>query len=187
MVAHGRMDTGRVTRIGMMGALAALLSYFPEIPLFTEFYKLDFSYVPILMTGYALGFWPGFAVLVIKNLFKLLITTSAGIGEIADVLAGVSMLMPATLVYGRMRTRNGALIGMGIGTVMMIIVGVLANRFILLPFYLGDGFAAYMESHPGFLWVATAPFNLVKGAAVSVATFFLYRPLAPFLKRGLKG
>lgn len=189
MVRQGKMDVGRMARIGMMGAVAALLTYFPEIPLafFAPFLKLDFSFTPVLLTGYALGFWPGFAVLVIKNIFKLLITTSAGIGELADMLIGTAMLLSAVLVYARMRSRKGALIGMILGTLAMVVVGVPANRYILFPFYLGDGMAAYMDAHPGFLWVAVAPFNLVKGAVISTVTFFLYKPLSPFLKKGLKG
>ncbi len=183
------VDVGRLARVGMMCALSTVLGFFPEIPLafFAPWLKLDFAYVPMLLTGFALGFPSGFAVLIVKNVFKLLATSSGGVGEIADILIGLSMLVPATLVYGRMKSRKGALIGMLSGTVLMVITGILANRFILLPFFMGDGFTAYMTKNPAILWTAVAPFNLIKGALISAITFLLYKHLSPFLKRGLKG
>lgn len=183
-----RMDTGKMVRIGMMCAISTVLGFFPEIPMafFAPWLKLDFAYVPMLLTGFSLGFIPGFLVLLVKNLFQFLTSNSAGIGQIADMLMGTAMLLPAVLIYRRNRTRNGALIGMAVGTLAMIAVGMITNRYLLLPFFLGDGFTGYMDSHPFILLTAVAPFNLVKGLVVSVVTFLLYKHLSPFLKRGLK-
>ncbi len=184
-----RMDVGTLARIGMMAAIATLLSFFPEIPLafFAPWLKLDFSYVPVLLTAFALGNWAGIAVLTVKNFFQLITTSSGGVGQLADMLVGVSMVLPATFFYRRTHTRKGALIGMLLGVLSMVAVGVLANRFVLLPFFMGSGFTAYMEQNPYILWAAVAPFNLVKGASVCLVTFLLYKQLSPFLKRGLKG
>ncbi len=184
-----RADVGQLARIGMMCAISIALSYFPEIPMafFAPWLKLDFVYVPVLLTGFALGFPSGFAVLAVRNLFQLLRTDSGGVGQLADLLVGTAMLLPSVLVYFRVRNRKGALIGMGIGVLAMTAMGVLANRFLLLPVFLGDGFAAYMAGHPTLLWASVAPFNLVKGVTVSLVTFALYKHLSPFLKRGLKG
>lgn len=182
------LNTGMMTRIGLMGAISIVLGFFPEIPMafFAPWLKLDFAYVPVLLTGFALGFWPGFIVLALKNLFQLLTTNSAGVGQLADMLIGTAMLLPAVLVYGRMRTRKGALLGILAGILAMAVVGVLANRFIMLPVFLGAGFTAFMEKNPYILWIGVLPFNLIKGAAVGLITFLLYKYLAPFLKRGLK-
>lgn len=184
-----KMDVGRLVRIGMMCAISTVLSIFPEIPMafFAPWLKLDFSYVPVLLTGFSLGIWPGVAVLTVKNIYQLLTTNSAGVGQLADMLMGIAMLLPATLVYNRNRTRRGALIGMLLGVLSMVVVGVLVNRFILLPFYLGGGFAAYMEKNPYILWIAVAPFNAIKGGVVCIITFVLYKHLSRYLKNGLKG
>lgn len=182
------MDVGKMARIGMMCAVSTVLGFFPEIPMafFAPWLKLDFAYVPMLLTGYALGFWPGFIVIAVKNIFQLITSNSIGVGQLADMMIATSMLLPAVLIYNRNRTRKGALIGMIVGTLAMTLVGVVANRYLLLPFFLGDGFAAYMEKNPYFLWIATAPFNFIKGAADSIITFILYKHLSPFLKRGLR-
>lgn len=186
--SHPRMDIGRMARVGMMCAISVVLAYL-EIPLtfFAPWLKLDLSYAPVLLTGFALGFPSGFAVLAVKNVIHLLTTTSGGVGQLADLLVGTAMLLPATLVYGRVRNRKGALTGMLLGTLAMVVVGVLSNRFILLPFFFGDGFADFMAKNPAYLWTAAAPFNAVKGVVVSAITFVLYKHLSPFLKRGLKG
>lgn len=182
-----RYDVGRLTRIALMGAIAVLLGFFPEIPV-VSFYKLDFAYVPMLLTGYALGIVPGIIVLTLKNIFQVLTgSNSMMVGQLADMLMGAAMLLPAILIYHKKRTRVGALIGMASGTVCMIIVGVLANRYILMPAYLGGGLTSFMDKNPNFLIAVTAPFNLLKGASVSVITFVLYKHLARFLKNGLKG
>ena len=177
-----------ISRIGMMGAIAALLGFFPEIPMafFAPWLKLDFAYVPMLLTGFSLGFLPGLIVLVIKNLFQLLTTNSFGVGQIADMIMGLSLLLPASLVYHFRRTRAGALTGMVAGIAAMTAAGVLSNLFLLLPTFLGDGFTAYMESHPTLVWASIIPFNLIKGVSVCLVTYLLYKHLSPFLKRGLK-
>lgn len=183
-----RMDVGTMVRIGMMCAISTVLGFFPEIPMafFAPWLKLDFAYVPMLLTGFSLGFWPGFIVLLVKNIFQFITSNSAGVGQLADMLMGTSMLLPAVLIYKANRTRTGALVGMVAGTLCIMVVGVLVNRFLLLPVFLGDGFIPYMEKNPYLLWIAVAPFNLIKGAVVSAITFVLYKHLSKFLKRGLR-
>lgn len=189
MVRNGsKMDAGMYARIGLMCAIAAVLSYFPEIPMafFAPWLKLDFSYVPMLLTGFSLGTDAGFIVLVIKNVFRILATDTMGVGQLADILIGSAMLVPATLIYFKKRSIRGALTGMIIGVVLMVFVGVLANRFILLPFFLGGGFNQYMADNPLTLWIAVAPFNLIKGSVVCAVTFVLYKRLSPLLQHGLR-
>lgn len=184
-----KVDTGKFARIGIMCAVSVLLSYFPEIPMtfFAPWLKLDFSYVPMLLIGFSFGISEALVVLVIKNLFRLLLTDTLGVGQLADLLMGAAILLPAVICYGQKKTRNGALVGMLIGILLMVVAGVLANRFILLPFFLGDGFTAYMDNNPMILWTAVAPFNLIKGVATCVVTFALYKRLSPYIKKGLKG
>lgn len=184
-----RLNAGLLTRIGMMGAMSTVLSVFPEIPLafFAPWLKLDFSYAPVLLTGFSLGFWPGLATLAIKDLIMLLMSDSFGVGQLADFCIGTAMLLPAVMIYRRQRTRKGAWVGMLTGTLAMVVAGVFLNRFLLLPIYLGDGFTAYMTENPLILWTGVAPFNLVKGVVVSLVVSVLYKQLAPFLKRGMRG
>ncbi|MEG0766764.1 MAG: ECF transporter S component, partial [Clostridia bacterium] len=118
-----RMDTLRLTRIGMMAAISTVLGFFPEIPLafLAPWLKLDFSYVPMLLVGFAMGPIAGIGVLVVKDLILLLSSNSGGVGQLADFLMGVSILLPTVLVYQRYHTRKGVLCGMCAGIVAMVI------------------------------------------------------------------
>ncbi|MBO2516662.1 MAG: hypothetical protein CW338_05185 [Clostridiales bacterium] len=182
------LTTRTMATVAMMCAISTVLGFFPEIPMtfFAPWLKLDFAYLPMLLTGFSMGFVPGLIVLVVKNFFQLVTTNSAGAGQAADMIMGICMLLPATLIYKINRTRTGALIGMICGILAMTAGALLSNWYILLPVFLGDGFHSYMDSHPMLLWAAVVPFNLIKGTAVCLITFLLYKPLSPLLKKGMK-
>lgn len=182
------LTTDSMTRIALMSSISILLGFFPEIPMsvFAPWLKLDFAYLPMLLTGFSMGFVPGLIVLTAKNFFQFLTTNSGGAGQAADMIMGICMLLPAVVIYSRHRTRTGAMIGMICGILAMTGGALLSNWYILLPVFLGDGFSAYMEKHPALLWAGVVPFNLIKGVSVCVITFFLYKPLSRFLKEGMK-
>ena len=73
----------------------------------------------------------------VKILLNFLIngTVTAGVGEIANFLIGCALCVPAGLLYKKQKTRKGALIGMAVGTGMMVIVGCVINAYVLLPVY----------------------------------------------------
>ena len=84
-----------------------------------------------------------------------------------------------------------------LGTLCMAVLGVLVNKFIMLPFYMGayhmsmDGILKYanvggVDSEWKLLLLVTAPFNLLKGAVLSVITGFIYKPLSPILHAKIK-
>lgn len=181
--------TQSLTRIAMMGAICGLLCYL-NFPLFTPFLKMDFSFIPVILTGFSMGFVPGLIVLVIGNLLKLFGSMSQGVGQLANFIAGFAMLVVVCPFYRHFRTRTGAIIAMLLGTVLMTVAAVLANKYILFPAY---GIKGDLVKMPGYeasvtdcILYAIIPFNLIKGVAVSVVTFLLYKPLSPFLKKGMK-
>lgn len=171
-----------LTYTALLTALAIILSYFPEIPLafFAPWLKLDFSFTPMLLAGFALGPVAGLITLTLTNLAHLLGSTTAGVGEIANMIVGASYLLPAMLMYRANRTQKTALIGMGIGIVLMVIAGVLSNMYILMPFFFGEKLAEFDMAN----YVATGviPFNLIKGGVNSLLVYLLYKRLSLLLK-----
>ena len=179
-----------MTRIAMLTAAASVL-FLLDLPVIA-FYKIDLSNVPVLLGAFSMGTVPGILILGLKALIGLLHSTSAGVGELADLLMGAALVIPASLIYHRNKTRKNALLGMGIGTLCMVVVSVLVNKWIMLPFYMGafhmdmDGILAYakvggVDSETKLLLLVTAPFNLLKGAVLSVVTGLIYKPLSPLL------
>ena len=189
------VSTKLIARVGVLGAIAALLFLIPGIPIVPPIYKLDFSTVPVLLGGFSLGYVPGLLILLIKDLVGLTNSSSMGVGELADFLASAAMMLTAVAIYRRCHSRRGALIGLIAGTAVMTVVAALVNYFILIPFYvavmnmpaeaivsmIGKVIPA-VDSLPKLIAFATTPFNLLKGVVLSVITFLLYKRLSPLLK-----
>ena len=184
-----------IARVGVLGAIAALLFLIPGIPIVPPIYKLDFSTVPVLLGGFSLGSVPGLLILFIKDLVGLTNSSSMGVGELADFLASAAMMLTAVAIYRRCRSRRSALIALIAGTLAMTVVGALVNYFILIPFYVAvmnmpaEAIVAMIgkvipavDSLPKLIAFATTPFNLLKGIVLSIITFLLYKRLSPFLK-----
>ena len=83
---------------------------------------------------------------------------------------------------------------MAVGTVCMVIAGVLINKWIMLPFYMSAfhmdlsgiiGMATktlpFVDTEWKLLLFVTAPFNLLKGFVIALITWLIYKPLSPIL------
>ena len=126
----------KLTGTAMLGAVAAVLMYleFP-IPIMPSFVKLDVSELPALLAAYAYGPLSGIAVCLIKNLIKLPSTSTAAVGELFNFVMGALFVGVAGFVYKRSKTRRSALIGAGLGALVMAVVSVPYNYFIVYPAY----------------------------------------------------
>lgn len=162
-----------LTRIAVLAALSTIL-FMIEIPV-VSFYKLDLSNLPVLLGGFSMGAVPAVLILLTKSLLGLLHTNTGGVGELADFIMGAAYVLPAVLLYAVRKNRKHAVIGMVMGTAVMIPVAAVVNYFILFP--------VLTQNYPTweFILTATAPFNLLKGVVLSVATYLVYKPLSPLL------
>ncbi len=192
---EGLSRTKTITRVGVLGAIAAVLAYIPGIPVIPPIYKLDFSNVPALLGGFSMGPLQGLCILLIKDVVSLGNTSSMGVGELADIMTGAAMMIPAALIYKRNRTLKGALTGLLVGIVSTVVVGAVANYFIMIPFYVNvmhmplETILAMIaqvippvDTLPKLILLATSPFNLLKGAALAAVTCLMYKRLSPLLK-----
>ena len=184
-------STLNLTRMAILVAIASIL-FVIEIPI-VAFYKLDLSNIPVLLGAFSMGTVPGVIILALKSVIGLLHSSSAGVGELADFLMGAALVIPASLMYQRNKTKKTALIGLAVGTLCMVVVSVFVNKWIMLPFYMGafhmdmDSIIKYanvagVDSEWKLLLLITAPFNLLKGFVLSVVTGLIYKPLSPLLK-----
>lgn len=181
-----------LTRIAVLGALSVIL-FMIEIPVIA-FYKLDLSTLPALLGAFSMGPLPGLAILLIKDLLGMLKSSSMYVGELADFIMGASFILPASLMYRRNKTRKTALLGMLTGTLCMIVVAILVNWKIVIPFYMtafnmpmesivamAQGAMPFVDTEWKLLLCVTAPFNLLKGIVLSALTYVLYKRLSPLL------
>jgi riboflavin transporter len=187
-----------LAQIGMLAAVAVVLMLF-EIPLpfAPSFYEIDLSEVPVLIGCFVMGPLAGAVIEFIKVLLNLLIngTITAGVGELANFIIGCAFCVPAGMVYRKVRTRKGAVIGMITGTLTMTILGCFVNAFVLLPTYakafnmpmdtliaMGTAVNPAIKNMTTFVLFSLVPFNLLKGVLVSLIVFLIYKKISPIFK-----
>ena len=168
-----RISTKVIAQIGVLGAIAMVLMLFDiPLPFAPTFYKIDFSEVPVLIGAFTMG-------------------------PVAGALIGCAMCIPASLIYQKLHSRKGAIIGMVTGTVFMTIVGRFINAYLLLPAYaaafhmpidalvaMGTAVNSHINSLLTFVLLSVAPFNLLKGFLVSLIVFLIYKKISPILQMG---
>ena len=192
---HKVTPARRLCIISICGAIAAVLHMldFPLLFLAPEFYKLDFSELPVMLCGFYLG--PSAAVFceVIKILLKLLLkgTSTAFVGDFANFVVGCSLVLPAVIIYHTKKSRTSALWGSIVGTIILTIFGSAFNAVYLLPKFsqlygipldaiigMGSAINGGIHNISSFVLLAVAPLNLIKGAMISVLTLLLYKKVA---------
>jgi len=188
--------THKLAVTAMLSAAAAVLMAldFPIPFLIPPFVKMDFSELPALLAAFSLGPVSGAAVCLVKNLIKLTMSSTNGVGELCNFLLGICFVIPAGLIYRYNKTRTGALIGALAGAVIMAVCSVPANYFISYPFYtafmpLDTIIGMYQELIPSVdglmacLVIFNAPFTLLKGLLDMGLAFLVYKPLSPLLHK----
>jgi riboflavin transporter FmnP len=197
--------TRKMAMIGMFSAIAMIIHLFDfPLPFAPEFYKLDFSELPILIGTFAFGPVAGVTMELIKVLLKLMIkgTSTAFVGDLANFAVGCSFVLPASAVYAFRKNKKTAILACIVGTLVMTVFGTAFNAVYLLPAFsklygmpldtiLEMGAAVNPMVKEGniisFVAACVAPLNLIKGVSVSVVTLLIYKPLSPIIKTGHRG
>lgn len=186
---HATRSTQRLVTIPMLAAVAFILQYleFP-VPLMPSFLKLDFSTLPALIGGLMYGPVAGIIVEVLKNALHMLFKNTDGllIGELANVVAGASFIVTAVAMQRVGQGKKGFLTGLALGTLLMTVVMALANAFFLLPAYAAlyqtplDQLLAMFgaDSVWSLILYGIVPFNIFKGAMLSLVAYPVYVKLA---------
>ncbi len=185
----------RISIVAICAAIAAVLHIldFPLLFLAPEFYKLDFSELPVMLCSFYLGPTAAVACEAVKILLKLLLkgTSTAFVGDFANFVVGCSFVLPATIWYHAHKSRHSAVIGLIVGTLSMAILGSAFNAVYLLPKFsqlfglpldtiiaMGAKINGNVHSVTTFVAICVAPLNLIKGSVVSVLTMLLYKRVA---------
>ena len=192
-------NTHYISYTAIFSAISGVLMLM-EIPLFFApgFYKLDISEMPVLICTFYLGPVAGVTAELLKVIVKLLIkgTSTAFVGDFANFVVGCSFILPASIIYHARPGKKTALVGMGVGTLVLTVFGSLFNGFYLIPKFavlfgmpmdaivaMGTKVNAAITDVWTLVAFAVVPFNLVKGVAVSALTFLLYKRISPILHK----
>lgn len=183
-----------LTATAILGAVAGVIQFLEfAVPLMPGFIKMDLSDFPALIASFALGPVSGVSVALIKNLIKLLTTTTAGVGELSNFILSALFVLPAGLIYKHKKTRSGAVLGAIVGACTMAILSYFTNYYFVYPVFtkfmpMEAIIKAYTIILPSVntlskaLLIFNVPFTFVKGLLNVLVTFLLYKPLSPILK-----
>ena len=187
--------TNFIAKTAIFSAISIILYVVPflkfGLPIFPSFLELHFDEVPALIAGFAYGPVCGALVILIKTIVKLPLTSTAGVGELADLIYSVAFIIPAAIIYNKHRSIKGAAVSLGIATVIQLVVATTFTTYVMLDAYcslygLTRGIILNMckAANPavndlnfGFLFMISLPFNLIKDVAVVIITMVLYKRL----------
>ncbi len=192
-------STRRVATCAMLAAAAGLLQLFEfPIPFIAPgFYEADFSELPVLIGSFSMGPVAGVIIELVKIFVKLVIkgTSTAFVGDFANFFIGCTLVVPASIIYHLKKTRTSAVLSLVLGTVCMAVFGSAFNAVYLIPKFAQifgvplDGIIAagaainpHITSCASMAVWAVAPFNIIKGAAVSLLTMLVYKPLSGVIR-----
>lgn len=188
-----------ITKVSILGAIATLLMLleFP-LPFAPSFYELNFSEIAVLIAGFAMGPLAGVLTEFIKILLNLILngTDTAFVGEISNLIMGISFVLPAAFIYKYKKSFTTAVLGMLAGTLSLAVFGALVNYYIMIPAFaklmnkeietivaLGTMINSKITDLNSLILFATVPFNLVKGVSCSIVTALIYKRVSPILHR----
>ncbi len=186
----------KMATIAILSGLSVALYYFPKfnLPFLPSFLEFHFSNVPILIGGFLFGPVSGSLIVIVRFLAKLPATSTIAIGEIMDLIIGLSTVLIASIIYHHHKTKKNAVIGMASSVLVWTLVATLINWLFIVSFYIElyfggsvDAFVGVLAMVPGvstsnymipYLMFAVVPFNLILSTLVSVITFVLYKRIS---------
>ena len=186
----------QITVIANLTALGVLFYFFPKFPLpiFPSFLEIQFSNLPAIIGGFALGPIAGGVIVVLRTLIKLPFSSTAMVGELVDLIIGLSTVLTSAIIYKKMKSRKGAILGMIAGMFAWVVVAVAANYFFVLDFYIEFFFGGAVEPLLGMLSVipgvtaenfmekyiiyGAIPFNIILSGIVYGVAFLVYKRIS---------
>lgn len=185
-----KVTTAWEVQVAILSALAIILYNFPkfQLPFFPGMLSVQFSMLPTIIGGFALGPVGGIYIVLIKFIFKLLTTRSAGVGEFVDLIIGVCVVLVTSLIYKYIKSKKGAIIALIMGSITWVVVAVILNWLWAIPFYCNtfgmDKVIGMIMVIPGvnesnymskYLLFGCLPFNLMLASVVSIVTYIIYK------------
>lgn len=193
------LNAKRITVIAIMSAIAALLMVldFPISFISPSFYKMDLSDLPCLIGSFSMGPIAGIIIELLKVLIKLIIkpTSTAFVGEISNFLGGIALCVPASILYKNEHNKKGAIKGLLLGGLIMVIALGILNYSFIIPSYVklfgmpleaiidaGKAIFPIIKDKFTFVLICTMPFNVIKALIVCLVSFFLYKRISNLIK-----
>ena len=166
-----KWDTRTLVTMALMAAIAVLLSFLETPAIFAPFLRLDISFTPVMIVGFAYGGGAGVLVGIVAAVAHGALDGN-WVGSLMNIIVVIAFVLPAATIYGRNRSFKAAIIGLVVSVFVMVITAVIANLIIDPTFY-GYPFDAVVD----LIIPALVPFNILKGVVNSVLTCIAYKSI----------
>lgn len=178
----GNKNLSKFIKISLLGAMSVVLMYF-EFPIpFLPFpwLKIDLSDVPSLIGALAYGPLTGIVIELLKNMLILLVkgTQTNFVGEFANFIVGISLVVPAAYLYNRSKSKKNIIIGMIVGLILMEVMAIIANIYIFMPVF---GMPVTGIEAVRYISIGLIPFNGIKAIMVNIISYNLFKRLAKLI------
>lgn len=126
-------STKQLVTMALLCAIGVLLSFieFPLLPGVT-WLKYDASAMPAMVCGFAYGPAGGLAVGVVGAVLHGILMADFS-GAVMNILVVIGFVAPAALIYKRLHTFRGALLGLAVGILGVILMAIVGNLIITPP------------------------------------------------------
>lgn len=170
-----------IVKVGVFSAIAFVLQVIGSMMSIkvAGFLEVEISDLPAMIISLAIGPLAGVSVELIKNLLHATMTSTGFVGEFANFVVNGVFVFVLGALYRKNKTKKGAMISLALATISLVIIGVFVNMFIMLPLYMPDS-DIYQRLNLALYTIA--PFNFVRGTALSLITIFIYKRISGILK-----
>lgn len=175
-----KVDAKKLATLAMITAIAYVVMLLSKLmPSVYDFLDFDFKDVVICIGGFIYGPVSAAAVALVVALVEMVTVSHTGIwGFLMNFIATASFCCVACFVYKKHHTMKGAVIGLILGVISLVIVMLLWN-YLITPIYQKMPREAIVD----LLLPLFLPFNAVKGGMNLAATLLLYKPVVTALRR----
>lgn len=181
-------STKAMVTVSLLSALSYVLMLL-ESPAYIGFLRLEFSDIPAIIGAFQFGPMAGIMIEFIKNLIKAITATkTAGIGEFANFVVSIAYVVPAAILYRKLKGNHKSLMAFTVATISMTIAGFLMNYFVTIPMYAtlyggmenvlaGATIIPAIKDKFTLILFGISPFNVVKGIFIGVVGHYTYKLL----------
>lgn len=169
------MSIKRLVMVAAFSALTTILYIFVKFPLpiFPSFLDVNISMIPVIICSFMLGPIDASICVLIRFLIKLPLSSTAYVGEIADLIMGLATCLPCGIIY-KTKLKHKTLIAFLAIPIMWVLSGILTNVFINIPFYIKFYFDGDMTPLLGMCSDAFKLISFGKINNITLDNFMMY-------------
>jgi len=175
------MSVRHICHYSIFIALAVVTGYLIHFPILPQapFLLYDPGHVFLLIAAFKFGPRAGMLMTLAYAAIFALITGQGGpYGALMNFLSTSAFVLVSSWIYLKQHNKNGAIIGLFLGTLTMTFIMIPAN-LVITPLYLGVNRAIVLQ----LMLPAIIPFNLLRGLISSILTLLVYKKISAFLNQ----